>query len=148
MVMTGDSGISLGVIFREFSKTSRNRVPTRAEARRGQKIVPVFAKTGPRTREAVITTAQEGIYVFSAGPEQGGSAQAAFTLKIYENGGREKVVAIGTRTLKGKVVLAKILMLDGLLWDDDSAFTGSLEDSDSVTKFNAQTGLYWKEYNE
>ena len=38
-------------------------------------------------------------------------------------------------------------MPEAILWDDDASFTGSLEDSESTTKFNAQTGLYWKEYD-
>jgi len=53
---------------------------------------------------------------------------------------------IGTLTIDEKVVVVKILMPEGIVWDDDAAFTGSLEDSDSITKFNADTGLTWKEY--
>jgi hypothetical protein len=32
------------------------------------------------------------------------------------------------------------------LWSDDSFFSGSIEDSESVTKFNTDTGIVWKEY--
>jgi len=39
-------------------------------------------------------------------------------------------------------------MPDAILWDDESAFSGSMEDSNSVTKFNSETGLVWKEYND
>ena len=35
---------------------------------------------------------------------------------------------------------------EAILWDDESAFSGSMPDSNSVTKFNAATGLAWKEY--
>jgi hypothetical protein len=148
MVISGDSRIKLLVTFREFPKARRNRVQTRAEAQREQRIVPVFVRTQQETREAVIETAREGIYLFSAESEQREPAQATFTLKLFETGSREKVTQIGTRNISGKVVLAKILMPEGILWDDESAFTGSLEDSNSTTKFNAQTGLYWREYND
>ena len=148
MVITGGSELRLSVTFRDYPSSRRNRVPTRSESRRELKIVPVFAKTRQDTREAVIETAREGIYVFSVEAEQGGAVRASFTLKIFETGAKEKVAAIGTRTVSTKAVLTKVLMPEGVVWDDDAAFTGSLEDSDSVTKFNAQTGLYWKEYND
>ncbi|ACH38071.1 hypothetical protein Gbem_1050 [Citrifermentans bemidjiense Bem] len=139
-------GVKLSIAFREFPRSRRDRTPTKAEARRLQQVAPVTAKRDERTREAVIERAGEGVYIFSAEPETASAAQASFTLTIYEAGKREKKAAIGTRTLQKKTVVARILMPEGVLWDDDSAFTGSLEDSDSTTKFNAQTGLYWKEY--
>ena len=148
MVMAGDSGVKLSVAFRDYPKSRRNKVPTRSEARREQKVVPVFAKTQQETREAVIETAQEGVYIFSVESENGDAVKATFTLKIFESSAREKVTAVGIRTVAKKGTLVKILMPDGILWDDESAFTGSLDDSDSTTKFNVQTGLYWKEYND
>ena len=147
MVIAGDSGIRLSVSFRHYPKSRRHKVQTRAETRREQSVAPVFARRGEQIREAVIETAREGIYVFSAEPEHGEAARASFTLKIYEAETGEKVAAIGTRTISGKTVVAKVLMPDAILWDDAAAFTGSMEDSDSTTKFNAQTGLYWKEYD-
>jgi hypothetical protein len=39
-------------------------------------------------------------------------------------------------------------MPDAILWEDESAFTGSMQDSAGVTKFNSETGLIWKEYGE
>ncbi|GAW65255.1 hypothetical protein GPEL0_01r0047 [Geoanaerobacter pelophilus] len=139
-------GVKLTVAFRELPRSRRDRTPTKAEARRLQQVAPVTAKRDERTREAVIEKAGEGVYIFSAEPETAKAAQASFTLTIYEAGKREKTASIGTRNLQGKTVVARVLMPDGVLWDDESAFTGSLEDSDSTTKFNAQTGLYWKEY--
>jgi hypothetical protein len=34
---------------------------------------------------------------------------------------------------------------DAVFWDDEKFFSGSIEDSDSITKFNAETGFVWKE---
>lgn len=145
LTVAGD-GVKLTVAFRELPRSRRDRTLTKAEARRLQQVAPVTAKRDERTKEAVIEKAGEGVYIFSAEPETAKAAQASFTLTIFEAGKREKTVAIGTRTLQGKTVVARVLMPEGVLWDDNSAFTGSLEDSDSTTKFNAQTGLYWKEY--
>lgn len=147
MVISGDSGVRLLVLFREYPKSRRDRPLTRSEARREQRIQPVIARTNQETREAVIETARDGIYIFAAEPEHGDKAKATFTLKLFETGRRERTAEIGARTISGKTVLARVLMRDGVLWDDESAFTGSIEDSESTTKFNASTGLYWKEYH-
>jgi hypothetical protein len=148
MVFSGRTGLHVSVFFREYPKSRRNRAQTRAEAKRGKRMLPVVAQTGHDTAEAIIETAQEGIYIFSAESKQGETAQATFTLKLFEGSTREQVAAIGSRIVAGKTVLVKVLMPEGILWDDDTAFTGSLEDSNSTTKFNTQSGLYWKEYKD
>lgn len=147
LVMIGAGGIRLTVSFREFPKARRSKLQSRSEARRQQKIVPVIAQTGAEKREAVIETAREGVYLFVVESESGEPAVATFTLKTFENGARGRTSVIGTRTVTGKSVLARILMPDGILWDDDSAFTGIVQDAESTTKFNARTGMQWKEYN-
>lgn len=58
------------------------------------------------------------------------------------------MAVLGKRTISRRSVLAKVLMPEAILWDDDAAFTGSLEDAGSTTKFNSNTGLYWKEYDD
>lgn len=148
LVITGDTGIKLSVRFREYPKSRRNRVPSRSELRREQTVTPIVADTGEDRREAVIETAREGIYVFSAEPERGKGVKASFTLKIFESGTKERIAPLGARTVSGSTVLLKILMPEGILWDDEDAFTGNLEDSESETKFNAATGLYWKEFHD
>jgi hypothetical protein len=148
LVLTGDTDIKLSVKFREYPTSRRNRVLNKTEARRVQVIVPVLTAPREDTREAVIEAAREGIYIFSAEPGDGKETKAAFTLRAYESGSREKTAKLGTRTISGPTVLLKILMPEAILWDDDSTFTGSMEDSESETKFNATTGLYWKEFHQ
>ena len=46
----------------------------------------------------------------------------------------------------GQTEIARLLMPEGILWEEDSSFSGTIEDSDSVTKFNSDSGLVWKEY--
>ena len=148
LVITGDNAIKLFVKFREYPASRRNKVSTKSEARRAETIAPVLTRTREETREAVVETAREGIYVFSAEAEEKKGAKATFTLKVFESGARERTAELGVRTISGKAILVKILMPEAILWDDESAFSGILEDSESVIKFNAKTGLYWKEFNE
>jgi hypothetical protein len=148
LVMTGDTCIKVTVKFRDYPKSRRSRVFTRSEVRREQTVTPLLAAPREDTREAVIQTAREGIYLLSAEPAGGHAVRATFTLKVFESGARERIAPLGNRSLSGPTVLVKILMPEAILWDDESAFTGSMEDSESETKFNATTGLYWKEYRD
>ena len=89
----------------------------------------------------VVVQARAGIYTITAGAKETAS-NATFLLKLFEGGPREATRKIGTLKVDEKVVVVKILMPDGIIWDDEAAFTGSLEDSDSITKFNSDTGHY------
>ena len=148
LIIAGGSDIKLTVLFREYPKSRRNRALTRTEARREQKISPIVVKTSQQTKEAVIETAREGIYIFTVEAEGGQSAEATFTLKVFELSTKGKTKPLGTKTISGKAVVTRILMPDAILWEDESAFSGSMEDSNSTTKFNAETGLTWKEYTD
>ena len=148
LVIAGDDALRVLVSFTAYPKSSRSRPITKSEARRVQKIAPVFGKTVEGTREAVIETAREGVYVFRVEPRAGKTATASFTLKIFESTGKKKIKQLGSRRISEKAVLLKILMPEAILWEDESAFTGSMEDSESVFRFNAETGLYWKEYKD
>lgn len=145
LVSTGDS-VKVSVDFRALPSARRNSPAGRSEARQLQGLAPICAKGPEGTNEAVIEKAQEGVYVFSAESLDATPAQARFTLKIYELRARKKVAELGRRSITQKSVLAKVLMPEAVLWDDESAFTGSIQDGESTTKFNAQTGVYWKEY--
>lgn len=147
LLITG-AELKLSVQFREYPRARRNSTPPmRSQAGRQQEIVPLWATVGEKSREAVIEKASEGVYLFSIEPAGGSPAQGSFTLKVLAAGKAEKVTRLGSRTITGKTVLARILMPEAVLWDDENAFTGSLQDSDSTTKFNSETGLYWKEYD-
>lgn len=147
-VTVAGEAMRVTVLFRPFPKSRRSVEPTRAETRRLTSVTPVCADAPNRSREAVVERAGEGVYVFMVEPEHGERAQASFTLKIYESGAAEKVKVLGKRVVSGKSVLARVLMPEGILWDDEEAFTGSIQDMDSTTKFNARTGLSWKEFDE
>jgi hypothetical protein len=39
----------------------------------------------------------------------------------------------------------RFLMPDAVFWDDEDFFSGNIEDSSYITKFNYDKGLIWKE---
>lgn len=148
VIIAGSNDIKLIVMFREYPKSRRNRGLTRGETRREQKVTPIIVKTKEKTHEAVIEKAREGIYIFTAEADGAPSATATFTMKSFEQSQRAKTQSIGAKTIAGKAIVARVLMPDAILWEDESAFTGSMQDSAGVTKFNSETGLIWKEYSD
>ena len=147
MIISGNSGANLRVIFRPYPSARRAKAQTRAEALRQKTVVPVMLRPSAGVLEAVIETAEEGIYLFTITPDGSGIATGAFTFRIFEGSARERIVKLGSRRTSGETTLVKILMPEAIIWDDNAAFTGSIEDSESTTKFNSVTGLCWKEYN-
>lgn len=147
MVLSGAALPKITITFKEFALTRRNRPFSRAEARREAIITPLVAATQEKTREVVIEKVRAGVYSVTVEPVDG-SSEFACLLKLHEDSSRSTVRDCGRHTLAQKKVLVKILMPEGILWDDNKSFTGSMEDSDSVTKFNAESGLTWKEYSD
>ena len=141
-------GIKITVTFREYPKERRNRPMPKGEARRFQTLTPKIAKTAANTLALVIVTSREGIYEFRNMSETADNTEAAFKVIIHENSSRPKIKPAGTHKISAKGSIAKIMMPEGVMWDDEAAFSGSLEDSESITKFNTDTGLNWKEYKE
>jgi hypothetical protein len=145
LVVSGPVVPSLSITFKEFAASRRSRPLTRAEARREPVAVAPLVSSHDGVHHYVVVQAREGIYTIAA-QTKNPSASATFQLKLFEGSAREKNRNIGSIKLDNRVVVVRLLMPDGIVWDDDAAFTGNLEDSDSVTKFNADTGLVWKEY--
>lgn len=145
LVLTGAALPELTITFKEFGLSRRNRPFSRIEAANRTLVVPVMAQTKEQVREVVIEKARPGVYTITAEPVSG-MAEFTCLLKLYEGTSEVKVKKIGSSAIVRKMVILKLLMPEGIIWDDHSAFTGSMEDSGSITKFNTDTGLMWKEY--
>ncbi len=145
LVVTGTALPKETITFKEFALSRRSRPFSRVEARHEITIIPLTANTQENTHEIVIGKVNPGVYSITIEPVDG-PTDVIFSLKLYEGTSRMIVKNLGRRTLTRKFVLLKVLMPEGILWDDNAAFTGNMEDSDGVTKFNSGTGLMWKEY--
>lgn len=151
--VTGDIKLSvsgqvipaISITFQEFAPSRRNRPFSRAEARREPGVVLPLVSSRDDVHTFVVVQARAGIYTFTARAKDA-PLNATFQLLLFEGGAREKTRKLGAINVADRAVVVKLLMPDGIAWDDDAAFTGTMEDSDSITKFNADTGLVWKEY--
>ena len=138
IVGSGTHGINFSFKALTGKKGSSSR------AARETKITPLIGNPQENCHEYVIEQVQAGVYTITAEPVTVPS-QATYALKIFENSTKATARNLGSYTIHKKQVLLKILMPEGVIWEDEKAFTGSMEDSDSITKFNTETGLVWKE---
>jgi hypothetical protein len=146
LAVTGTTNLKITAEFNEYLKTRHNRPITKAESKRVQ-LVTLKHLTRENSIEAVVGTAGEGIYDFIVEPVDDKPVHAVFVVKIHEAGSKAKTRSLGAKTVKEKVVVTKILMPEGIFWDDDNYFSGNMEDSESITKYNTDTGVIWKEYH-
>lgn len=145
LVIERSSGGSLLVTFRELPGSRRTAPQMRVQSGVQKQVFPIYSKTKGGAVEAVIMTVQEGVYTFRIEDVAPG---ASVTLRLFEGSAKEKVAPLRLESVSNRQLLVKVLMPEGILWNDDAAFTGSLEDSNGTTKFNTQSGLYWREYND
>ena len=140
--------LHITVSFREYPKSRHNQPMSRAAARNSVAVVPKRVKVSAETVQEVIEISKEGIYEFRNASESQLAVDLHFGVKTYDNSSRGKTMPVGTRKLAVKGIVAKVLMPEGILWNDEGEFTGSMEDSVSITRFNSETGLVWKEYKD
>ncbi len=144
LAVHSEDDLSIKILFIEYPKGKHGKPMSRGEAKALQKLTPIIVRSSKNTLEAVLERAREGVYVFLV--EQKGSAPAdgKFSLKLFD----AHVKQLAGRKVSGETEVARLMMPEGVLWEDDSSFTGNMEDSDSITKFNSDTGLVWKVYRK
>lgn len=142
LIMTSEKDLIVKVLFVSYPKVRHDKPMSKKEAKEQQKLTPVVVRTAKNTLEAVIERSREGIYIFLVEPEGSEPVQGRFLLKLFET----KTKTVTGRQISGQTEVVRLLMPEGILWEDDSAFSGNIEDSDSITKFNSESGLVWKEY--
>ncbi len=99
---------------------------------------------------AEVGSAPPGIYSFGAkcGPGSGAAFDAVFDVTLYGyDSGRKKVRRVGPVKLGEGVRAApvRVLIPEGVFWDDDSWFSGIIEGGNGTIKYKEPDGLVWKE---
>lgn len=133
------------VSYREFLKKQRNRPQKKSEIKY-IRVEPKIINREDNIMILIIEAAGEGIYDFMIESDNK-PFKASLEVKLYEKSAKQRSKTLGTMTANDKIT-SKILMPEGIFWDDDSYFSGYMEDSESITKFNTESGLVWKEYKE
>jgi len=145
LLVVGQAPKKIMINFREFKLNRRNRPFSRAELKQREEITPISVSPGEHKFEYVIEKAREGVYTLAIDHTPG--KPSTFSLLLYEGTGQVVRKELTSHTSAQKRLIVKILMPEGILWDDESVFSGSMEDSEAVTRFNSDSGLVWKELN-
>lgn len=145
LVVTGSTQIITSISFKEFALSRRDRPFSRTESKKEKAVEPKIVSSG-ETTEVVIEQTRPGVYTFSVEPVIG-EVQVDFSMKLYDGTSRKIIKQLGKKALSHKSVLCRLLMPEGILWEEDREFSGNMEDAESITKFITSTGLMWKEYN-
>jgi hypothetical protein len=147
VVVAGEDGSSL------FTRLSRRNYSPSGLENVGGKDSPVKTKEengsagGALVKRVLsVVNADKGIYTFVIGNAGRKTCVVNAVFLLFEKTKRERTKEYKVIQLApGTGVKFKFLVPDAIFWDDDERFTGSMEDSDSITKFNSDTGLVWKE---
>jgi hypothetical protein len=120
-----------------------------------------YSKTERQTVGLTEDSASEGKVIFSVAKAEKG----IYTFVMMNTGETPQKTSLMIRLLEGKKgarnrkfesvnlnpnsqLAVKFILPEGIFWDDESYFTGSIESADSVTKFNDNIGIVWKEDKE
>lgn len=106
------------------------------------------SKGGPGasgTKTLTLRKAEQGVYIFSL-TSTGDVSSVGIVFSLYARTEQERKKEYYSIFLTPATVTKfMFLMPESLFWDDTERFSGSIEDSHSVTKFRNETGLLWKE---
>lgn len=131
-----------------YPKTKHDKAMSKVESQNVTKLVPKSAVINTDTVQAVIELAEDGIYEFKGKARSGEGFEGECLLTITGTHQKKKVKPLGTRKIGGDATIVKIMMPEGILWEDETEFNGSIEDADSITKYNSDSGLVWKGYKQ
>jgi len=94
---------------------------------------------------SVLRTA-EGAYTFAIRNQENETFAADLVFLIFpgKKGERTKKFA-AVELSPHTTVRFKFILPEAIFWDDEEHFSGKIENSDTMTKFNQKTGFVWKE---
>lgn len=96
--------------------------------------------------EYSLLNAEKGTYTFVIENKDKKTYHADAVFYIYQGKSGERIRKYADIMIKNDDVnKIKFILPEAVFWDDEDYFSGSIEDARSVTKFNYNTGLSWKE---
>jgi len=106
--------------------------------------VPASASGGKKLFS--VAKAEKGIYTFTIENKGEKAYDTSVVFRIFEGKPGEKIKEFKAVQLQpGTVLKLKFVLPEAVFWDDEYYFTGTIESSNTLTKFNDRTGLIWKE---
>lgn len=96
-----------------------------------------------------VLKAEKGVYTIVFENKSGNIYTGNISFYLYRGKDKERVkIYNSTKFVNDGSLSFRFILPEAIFWDDEDYFSGSIEDSRYVTKFNYDTGLYWKEEKE
>lgn len=93
-----------------------------------------------------ISKAEKGIYIFMMKNNGAKGYETELLFHIFEGKSGERKKVYKTVELPPNTTLKyKFIIPEAVFWDDEGYFTGTIESSKTLTKFNEKSGLIWSE---
>jgi len=141
-----DGGVKIYVLYQSYPRDQHTVAMSREDGELIKRLAPKMVMTKRNTLQAILDSAPDGIYDFRAKAASARNLNANFTVAFNGLGTQKRRKALGAREVGSDVSIVKIMMPEGIVWDDKAAFDGSIEDTESITKYRSDTGLVWREY--
>ena len=125
--------------------------PMSSSEGKGKSVVEAKEEKGDLTvdkepwtvRVFTVPRAEHAAYEFVV-ENTGDPGRIRLVFSLYETRAWERVKEYEMDLSSGKVII-RFLVPEGVFWDDEDQFTGMVDGPDTVTKFNDETGLVWRE---
>lgn len=93
-----------------------------------------------------VEKAEKGIYSFIVRNKGEESYEFDVVFRLFEGKPGERIkVFKAIELFPNAIIKFKFILPEAIFWDDEHYFTGTIESSNTLTKFSEKTGLIWKE---
>ena len=129
---------------RQMSKEKEQEVEIRDESA----SAPASKKGGLKKVFSVPGVTRGG-YTLSIKNQGDAPCVADVAFHFFDGQRKVRVKEYKTASIGGSIgAKFRFIYPDAIFWDDDDRFGGSIEDSGTITKFNDEKGLLWREEKE
>jgi hypothetical protein len=104
-------------------------------------VEKMSAREGYREKVFAVYGAKAGAHVISVSGGKKTKCLVIVTLPAKQKTRLFGPVLIGEEG----TMIGRLLLPEGIYWDEDEWFTGKIENGDSITKYNSPEGMSWKE---
>jgi hypothetical protein len=145
LMETDISNISMRLSKNVHPMANRKEKQTEVSLLEGKREAHSADTSAVKKAFSVLRTA-EGTYTFAIQNQENEAfaADLAFFIFPGKKGERTKKYA-AVELSPHTTVRFKFILPEAIFWDDEEHFSGKIENSDTMTKFNQKTGFVWKE---
>ncbi len=131
----------------EVSATWRRRADRLDGAAQPVFLDAVRTAAGGRPEVRYVKNPKPGVYTFEMRYRTRVPDLSVSPILYFPREGGVKARSVRPATLSGsgRVIVAKLLLPEGLVWEDDDWSTGQSQSADSITRFRFPDGVVWTE---